>query len=396
MFIERNRNIASENTLRGQRVVFFEYSDVGRDLLPKILRNLGAEVIPAGRSDIFVPIDTEAISNEHLAMLLKLVLRKRAKYGRIDAILSTDGDSDRPLVVAVNEKGSLQRIREVVSGISEFAADLVKGQSWEHAKKTLSLNTAPVELRFIPGDLLGIAVADYLDGDSVSVPISTNPAVYEFFAAKGIKTVKTRIGSLFVIEAMHNARKKGYSKIVSWEANGGFLLGSDIRMKHGILKSLPTRDTILPILCTLCSAVDKKVTLSELFDALPNWHGKADLLDNFPRETGRKILDYFKAPTDEYQTVEFSENRIVLKDIDEQRIDEWDIDDSRAKPILQQKRALEQIFSQANGFDSIVRINTQDGVRCFFANDNIAHIRPSGNAPQLRIYGQSRSRQRRR
>ena len=27
-----------------------------------------------------------------------------------------------------------------------------------------------------------------------------------------------------------------------------------------------------------------------------------------------------------------------------------------------------------------------DGIRCFFANEDIAHIRPSGNAPQLRLY----------
>ena len=394
MFIERNRVIAPENALRGQRVVFFEYSAVGRDLLPKLLRNLGAEVISAGRSDIFVPIDTEAISDEHLTMLLELALRERSKNGRIDAILSTDGDSDRPLVIAVNEKNSLQRIRGVVSGLVEFFANLLKGQSLDRTKKTLSLIAAPVELQFIPGDLLGIAVANYLDGDSVSVPISTNPAVYEFFAAKGIETVKTRIGSPFVIEAMHSARAKGYSKIVSWEANGGFLLGSNIQLKHGMLKALPTRDAILPMLCALCSAVDKKVTLSQLFNALPKWYGKADLLDNFPQEISRKIVDYFKPPIDECQTVEFLENCIAFKDAGEQRIDEWKVDDSRAKPIFQKKKALEQIFSPTKGFDSLVRINTQDGVRCFFANDNIAHIRPSGNAPQLRIYGQARSRQR--
>ncbi len=27
-----------------------------------------------------------------------------------------------------------------------------------------------------------------------------------------------------------------------------------------------------------------------------------------------------------------------------------------------------------------------DGLRIFFANGDIAHVRPSGNAPQLRIY----------
>ena len=31
-------------------------------------------------------------------------------------------------------------------------------------------------------------------------------------------------------------------------------------------------------------------------------------------------------------------------------------------------------------------MNTLDGVRIWFDNGDIAHIRPSGNAPQLRIY----------
>ncbi len=394
MFIERNRAVASHNTLRDQRIVFFEYSAVGRDLLPQLLRNVGAEVIPAGRSDTFVPIDTEAISDEHLTMLLELVLKERSKHGRIDAIVSTDGDSDRPLLVAVKERDFLQRIGRAVFGISQAISILLREQSWKFAKQAVIKNIAPVELQFIPGDLLGIVVADYLGGDSVSVPISTNPAVYEFFAAKGIETVKTRIGSPYVIEAMQKARDKAYSKIVAWEANGGFLMGSKIQLKTGVLDALPTRDAILPILCALCSAVDKKLTLSELFNGLPNWCGKADLLDNFPQEISQKILDFFKLPDKKYQTLEFRENSIVLKDVNEQQMGEWDIDDSLAKSVLQKKWALEQIFSEAKGFSPIVKVNTQDGLRCFFANDNIAHIRPSGNAPQLRIYGQARSRQR--
>nr|MDJ0872255.1 hypothetical protein [Gammaproteobacteria bacterium] len=32
--------------------------------------------------------------------------------------------------------------------------------------------------------------------------------------------------------------------------------------------------------------------------------------------------------------------------------------------------------------------------RCFFRQEDIAHIRPSGNAPQLRIYAQARSQDR--
>jgi len=41
-----------------------------------------------------------------------------------------------------------------------------------------------------------------------------------------------------------------------------------------------------------------------------------------------------------------------------------------------------------------VRINVLDGVRVHFRNGDVAHIRPSGNAPQLRIYANSDSQAR--
>jgi phosphomannomutase len=46
------------------------------------------------------------------------------------------------------------------------------------------------------------------------------------------------------------------------------------------------------------------------------------------------------------------------------------------------------------GFDEIVRLNVLDGVRIYFRNSDIVHIRPSGNAPQLRIYAVSNSQTR--
>jgi len=53
-----------------------------------------------------------------------------------------------------------------------------------------------------------------------------------------------------------------------------------------------------------------------------------------------------------------------------------------------------RFFTPALGFDDIVRINVLDGVRVYFRNGDVAHIRPSGNAPQLRIYavGDSQAR----
>jgi mannose-6-phosphate isomerase class I len=82
--------------LAGLRVVFYQHSAVGRDLIVDLLRELGAEVVVAGRSDAFVAIDTEDIAAARLAELQALA----DAAGPVDAVLSTDGDSDRPLLAA--------------------------------------------------------------------------------------------------------------------------------------------------------------------------------------------------------------------------------------------------------------------------------------------------------
>ncbi|MET0502475.1 MAG: phosphomannomutase, partial [Candidatus Binatia bacterium] len=60
----------------------------------------------------------------------------------------------------------------------------------------------------------------------------------------------------------------------------------------------------------------------------------------------------------------------------------------------QSKATLARFFTAALGFDDVVRINVLDGVRIYFHNGDVAHVRPSGNAPQLRIYANSSSQAR--
>ncbi|MBK8696768.1 MAG: hypothetical protein IPN17_32020 [Deltaproteobacteria bacterium] len=42
----------------------------------------------------------------------------------------------------------------------------------------------------------------------------------------------------------------------------------------------------------------------------------------------------------------------------------------------------------------LARVNVLDGVRAYFRNGDVAHLRPSGNAPQLRIYANRASQER--
>jgi phosphomannomutase len=60
----------------------------------------------------------------------------------------------------------------------------------------------------------------------------------------------------------------------------------------------------------------------------------------------------------------------------------------------QVKAALAYYFRPDLGFAAIKAMDWTDGVRIFFANRDIAHIRPSGNAPQLRIYANADSQER--
>src|SRR5688572_5777276 len=100
-YVQRYTESFINNGLRGLRVLIYQHSAVGRDILARILTDLGAAVIAAGRSDRFIPIDTENISGEQLDDFERMISGGEAGGQRFDAILSTDGDSDRPLMVAV-------------------------------------------------------------------------------------------------------------------------------------------------------------------------------------------------------------------------------------------------------------------------------------------------------
>jgi phosphomannomutase len=289
--------------LQGMRVLVYQHSAVGRDLLVVLLRHLGAEVVPAGRSEAFVPIDTENIGAPELAAIQALV----DANGLLNAVVSTDGDSDRPLVLGV-ENG---------------------------------------KARFFGGDLVGMIVAEYLGADAVVVPVTCNDGV-DRGALAAVLEPKTRIGSPFVIAGMDAARKKGKKRICGWEPNGGFLVGSDIERADGkgsrVLKALATRDAFLPVVTVLVAAVERGCAVSELFARLPRRFSKAALLRNFPRAVSLRILDSLNEGT------------------------------------------VATYFTPALGFGALRKIDRTDGVRVTFTNGDVAHVRPSGNADELRIY----------
>src|SRR3954468_9714741 len=62
-YVRRYADLVPEGTLRGWRIGVFEHSTVARDILGAILHRTGAEIVPLGRVDGFVAVDTEAFND---------------------------------------------------------------------------------------------------------------------------------------------------------------------------------------------------------------------------------------------------------------------------------------------------------------------------------------------
>jgi phosphomannomutase len=289
--------------LKDKTIVFYEQSAVGRDLIADILKKLGANVISVGRSDTFVPIDSENVTEADQAYFRQLA----QEYLEAFAIISTDGDSDRP-----------------------FLCD--------------------ADGTFYRGDILGAITAGYLNAGFAAYPISASDAADQHLDKLGIKHTPTKIGSPYVIAAMQTAANSGHHQVTGWEVNGGFLHANKINLFEDTLQPLPTQDALLPILTDLLAATQANISIKKLFARLPRRFTQAGLIDNFPPEASRAILTHFSKDT----------------------------------PAIRQE--LSRYFTPAQGFGAITALNLLDGLRISFSNGDIAHLRPSSNAPQLRIY----------
>ncbi len=243
-YVQRYLRTFPSDCLAGKKIGIYQHSAVGRDMLIEIFSGLGADVTPLGFSDTFVPVDTEAIRPEDV----KLAREWSAENG-FDAILSTDGDSDRPLIS--DEKGEWLR-----------------------------------------GDVACILAAKYLGADSASTPVSCNTAVEKCGWFTEIR--RTKIGSPFVIASMIEASFAGCKGVIGYEANGGFLTHSDFQLFGKSLRALPTRDAVLPVLAIILLSIKEGKLISALLADLPQRFTSSDRIQNFPTEESAKILQQFE------------------------------------------------------------------------------------------------------
>jgi phosphomannomutase len=274
--------------LDGMRIGLYAHSAVGRDLMARLLGQLGATVITLGWSDVFVPVDTEAVPADIRDQFVHW-----AKLHDCDAIVSTDGDGDRPMLA--DENGAM-----------------------------------------IQGDLLGQITATALAADHVVTPISSNTGVYA--PGRFAQVLATKIGSPHVIAGMGQVG----GHVIGYEANGGFLLGFDAKGPAGPLPPLMTRDAVLPVLATLTAS--RAQGLSAFVAAEPARFTAADRLQEVPVAASKALV----------------------------------------RRLTEEVQAQARFLAALGG--AVSDVNTLDGLRITLVDGRIVHLRPSGNAPELRFY----------
>ncbi|HWA20487.1 MAG TPA: phosphomannomutase [Devosia sp.] len=218
-YINSYRTLFAADALARMRLGVDQHSAVGRDILVTILESLGAECFAVRRSDSFIAIDTEALPSNYLDLA-----RGWLGTGRFDAIVSTDGDGDRPLLI--DETG-----------------------------------------RQVQGDVLGILAAHHLGYDAIATPVSSTSAVEDSLWFQSVR--RTRIGSPYVIAAMRDALEAGAVSVAGFEGNGGMLTGGIHRWRDRSVHELMTRDAVLPMLATLSMARESGLAVSALTRLLP-------------------------------------------------------------------------------------------------------------------------------
>lgn len=295
-YLERYLAMSKPQCLSGKHIGIYEHSSAGRDLYHQLFSQLGAQVTRLERTEHFVPIDTEAVSDAD-----QQKAQQWAKEYGFDAIFSTDGDGDRPLIA--DETGTWLR-----------------------------------------GDTVGLLTAKALGVKALAVPVNGNSAID--LCGDFDKVLRTRIGSPYVIEGMQQLAGE-YLSVAGFEANGGVLLASDLSVNNTKLSALPTRDALLPFIAIMQMAGENPI--SELTKALPQRFTASQRVQNVPPAISQPLLSEAA---------------------------------NAAESLLQRL---------GNSLFNVRQINLIDGVRITLQDNDIIHLRASGNAPELRIYTESTS-----
>ena len=125
------------------------------------------------------------------------------------------------------------------------------------------------------------------------------------------------------------------------------MLASPINVADRSLAALPTRDAVLPVIAILALAGGRPI--SALTAGLPKRFTASDRVQQFARQSSQQLID----------------------------------EGAQAPALLLQRMGLCD--------KSVSAVDLTDGLRLTCTDDDVVHLRPSGNAPELRCYAESDS-----
>ena len=425
-------------------IAFLQHMAVGGDgpisggrtdggVITRILSGLGATVHAREQREGWVMdeiVDTEDVKPGLERMVQRTIdwfKGETAIKERMKTIFSVDGDTDRPAVFSPRVPGETEKPEFIYGNKLNYV-------TCEFLREQVRQNTSPQEFRN--------------KKFYAAVTATCSNAVIARLEKLGFEVEKLEIGSPYIVEAMQRrqarARQDGEDVYcMGFERNGGFLLGSDIPVKNkdtgkvGVLKALATRDAVLPVIAATATAKERGLAhIGLLFDDLfgedsdfPSyeWSGLVEATTSMPTE--EELIGYDPLALTAAEKVAYEKicenytatmGQAIMRSFSPLDVDivEVKFDDNgdvrylrRGDPNYHTANA--ETANEDNGFAQymtdirarleahwlkdarnlpgrISQIDYLDGVRMYFraADDTteVIHMRPSGNAPQWRLY----------
>ncbi|WP_341363732.1 phosphoglucosamine mutase [Thalassospira sp. SN3W] len=207
-------SLPSSVTLEGLKIVLDCANGAAYSVAPKVLRELGADVIEIGTKPNGLNINAECGST-HTQTMCDRVLAEKADVG-----IALDGDADR--VQMCDEKGQL------------IDGDQLMGLVTTHWKRTGQLR-----------------------GNALVATVMSNLGLERYLESNGLRLIRTKVGDRYVVEQM-----RALDCNVGGEQSGHIVLSDFASTGDGLLASLQ----VLAVLADRDGPVSE---VSRVFDPLP-------------------------------------------------------------------------------------------------------------------------------
>ena len=383
-FVNRYLEAFPDKPYEGCVLAYWVHSSVGARRHVQIYEGLGAKVIQVGaRGKDFIALDTEDMTRDHLKFLADTAAEIRREYdaqedasGRVIVTIegkkyiflgvrSSDGDSDRPLVV--DEKG-----------------------------------------RFWRGDVLGAIYARFLKLEHFVQPLTGSEDVPTYLKKYGIEFISTSVGSPYVVHRIRRMlNENSQLRIGANEVNGGGFIGPNIVLPNSKpIDLLVTRDAMIVKMAVDLMALnyhgingeERAVGVFDLFEGkLDRYCSSAGIIHEMPvppgtKRTGLRLLDQYAPKADlKIAGASFDDavDQVTVAYRDSRVPQIFAYDSPEGKVLVGLREEMQRFFSKERGFTEITRMHygdrVDDGVMMWDSTSRF-HVRPSGNAPETRIY----------